>query len=86
MPPIHDLSLATMTTAPITDDDKWNAVLTRDAALKGAFYICVKTTSIYCNSGCPARTPLRKNVTFLATSAAAQAGGFRPCKRCKPPS
>jgi methylphosphotriester-DNA--protein-cysteine methyltransferase len=86
MPPIHRHSLATMTKAPTPDDDKWNAVLTRDVTLKGEFTICVKTTGIYCNPGCPARTPLRKNAMFLPTPAAAQAAGFRPCKRCKPPS
>lgn len=74
-----------MTNALTADDEKWNAVLTRDAALNGTFYICVKTTGIYCNPGCPARKPLRKNVTFADTPCQAQANGFRPCKRCKPP-
>ena len=33
---------------------------------------------------CPARTPKRQNVRFYASAAAAQAAGFRACKRCRP--
>jgi len=44
----------------------------------------VTTTGIYCRPSCPARTPKRENVRFYATAAAAQAAGFRACKRCRP--
>ena len=42
------------------------------------------STGIYCRPSCPARTPKRENVRFFATAAAAQAAGFRACKRCRP--
>jgi methylphosphotriester-DNA--protein-cysteine methyltransferase len=86
MPSVHCHSLPIMNSNATTNDDNWNAVLNRDATLKGTFYICIKTTGIYCNPGCPARTPLRANVTFLPTPSEAQSAGFRPCKRCKPPT
>ena len=46
--------------------------------------IAVKTTGIYCRSGCPARLPYRENVAFYSDPAAARAAGFRACKRCRP--
>ncbi len=39
---------------------------------------------IYCRPSCPAITPAKKNVTFHRSAAAAQAAGFRACKRCLP--
>jgi methylphosphotriester-DNA--protein-cysteine methyltransferase len=47
-------------------------------------FVCAKTTGIYCRFGCPARTPLRRNVEFRETAAACLAAGFRACKRCRP--
>jgi AraC family transcriptional regulator of adaptative response/methylated-DNA-[protein]-cysteine methyltransferase len=66
------------------DDERWDAVLARDASFDGHFYYAVVTTGVYCRPSCPARRPHRKHVRFLATAAAAEAAGFRPCKRCKP--
>lgn len=66
------------------DEARWTAVLARDASADGTFVLGVKTTGIYCRPSCPARKPLRKNVSFYATCSAAEAAGFRPCKRCKP--
>ncbi len=56
----------------------------RDARFDGRFFIAVVTTGIYCRPICPARTPLKKNVRHYPTAAAAEAAGFRPCKRCRP--
>ena len=56
----------------------------RDPRFDGRFFIAVKTTGIYCRPICPARTALRKNVRHYPTAAAAEAAGFRPCKRCRP--
>lgn len=64
--------------------DLWNAVLRRDAAADGTFYYAVKTTGIYCRPSCPSRHARRENVSFHDTSQAAEAAGFRPCKRCQP--
>jgi AraC family transcriptional regulator of adaptative response/methylated-DNA-[protein]-cysteine methyltransferase len=66
------------------DEDRWEAVVARDASFEGQFYIAVKTTGIYCRPGCPARLPKRANVRFFDTRDEAERAGFRPCKRCKP--
>jgi AraC family transcriptional regulator of adaptative response / DNA-3-methyladenine glycosylase II len=68
----------------LNDDARYLALTTRDARFDGRFFTGVKTTGIYCRPICPARTPLRKNVVFFDSAAAAQAAGFRPCLRCRP--
>ncbi len=65
-------------------DAAYRAVQTRDPRFDGQFFTAVRTTRIYCRPACPARTPLRENVTFYRTAAAAQAAGFRACRRCLP--
>jgi AraC family transcriptional regulator of adaptative response / DNA-3-methyladenine glycosylase II len=62
----------------------YRAVKSRDRRFDGVFYTAVRTTGIYCRPSCPARTPAFHNVTFHPTAAAAQAAGFRACKRCLP--
>ncbi len=62
----------------------YQAVTDRDAAYDGRFITAVRTTGIYCRPTCPARTPLRRNVTFYATAEEARAAGYRACKRCRP--
>ncbi|HEY2300857.1 MAG TPA: AlkA N-terminal domain-containing protein [Acidimicrobiales bacterium] len=62
----------------------WQAVEAGDPRFDGWFYCAVTSTGIYCRPSCPARTPKRANVRFFATAAAAQAAGFRACKRCRP--
>jgi AraC family transcriptional regulator of adaptative response/methylated-DNA-[protein]-cysteine methyltransferase len=52
--------------------------------MDGVFFVCVKTTGIYCRPSCSARKPKRENVVFLADCDAAEAAGFRACKRCNP--
>ena len=54
-----------------------------DAAFDGKFFVCVKTTKIYCLPSCKAKLPLVKNVYFLETREEAIAAGFRGCKRCR---
>ena len=62
----------------------YRAVKSKDRRFDGIFYTAVHTTGIYCRPSCPARTPASKNVSFFPTAAAAQAAGFRACKRCLP--
>lgn len=62
----------------------YRAVLTRDPRFDGRFFTCVKTTGIYCRPVCPARTPKRENMNFVASAAAAEEAGFRACLRCRP--
>ncbi|PCG86295.1 AraC family transcriptional regulator [Streptomyces sp. WZ.A104] len=63
---------------------RYEAVSSRDARFDGVFFFAVVTTGIYCRPSCPAVTPQRANVRFYATAAAAQTGGFRACRRCRP--
>jgi AraC family transcriptional regulator of adaptative response/methylated-DNA-[protein]-cysteine methyltransferase len=44
----------------------------------------VATTGVYCRPSCPARLARRENVAFHADPGAAEAAGFRACKRCNP--
>jgi AraC family transcriptional regulator of adaptative response/methylated-DNA-[protein]-cysteine methyltransferase len=62
----------------------WTALASRDAGADGAFVYAVRTTGVYCRPGCASRPPRRENVAFYPTPAAAEAAGFRPCKRCRP--
>lgn len=65
-------------------DRMWQAIEAGDARFDGWFFCGVRTTGIYCRPSCPARTPKRENVRFFVSAAAAQAAGFRACKRCRP--
>lgn len=67
-------------------DACYAAIERRDPRFDGLFFTAVRTTRIYCRPICPARTPLRKNLTFYATAAAAHGEGYRPCLRCRPES
>ena len=71
-------------TATAVDERRWAAVVARDAGADGQFFYAVRTTGVYCQPSCAARTPRRENVSFHPTTAAAVAAGFRACKRCQP--
>ncbi|MBE8517488.1 DNA-3-methyladenine glycosylase 2 family protein [Amycolatopsis sp. H6(2020)] len=62
----------------------YRVVTARDSRFDGQFIMAVRTTGIYCRPSCPASTPKVQNVRFFPTSAAAQANGFRACRRCLP--
>lgn len=62
----------------------YRALQIRDRRFDGRFFTAVLTTGIYCRPICPARTPARVNIRFYPSAAAAEAGGFRPCLRCRP--
>ncbi|SFC38711.1 AlkA N-terminal domain-containing protein [Streptomyces aidingensis] len=66
------------------DNTRYEAVRSRDGRFDGVFFTCVLSTGIYCRPSCPARTPKRENVRFQSSAAAAQAAGFRACRRCRP--
>lgn len=65
-------------------DRCYGVISSRDARFDGMFITAVTSTGIYCRPSCPALTPKRSNVRFFPTAAAAQAAGFRACKRCRP--
>jgi AraC family transcriptional regulator of adaptative response/methylated-DNA-[protein]-cysteine methyltransferase len=62
----------------------WRATLARDRRADGTFVLAVRSTHIYCRPSCPARRPLRRNVTFFRTREEAEKQGYRPCLRCRP--
>src|ERR1043166_3555544 len=68
----------------LNQDQCWAALVAHDAAQDGRFFYSVRTTGVYCRPGCASRQPRRENVAFYESTAAAEAAGFRPCKRCRP--
>jgi AraC family transcriptional regulator of adaptative response/methylated-DNA-[protein]-cysteine methyltransferase len=67
-----------------TDDERWTAVLNRDASADGAFFYGVRTTGVFCRPSCASRLPRRDNVDFFGSTDEARAAGYRECKRCQP--
>lgn len=65
-------------------DPRWTALVNRDASFDGAFVYAVATTGIYCRPGCPSKLAKPENVNFFASCEAAEAAGFRACRRCRP--
>jgi AraC family transcriptional regulator of adaptative response/methylated-DNA-[protein]-cysteine methyltransferase len=67
-----------------TPAQQWRIVLARDRRYDGAFVYAVRSTGIFCRPSCPSRRPRRSVVRFFPIPEAAQAAGFRPCRRCRP--
>ncbi len=65
-------------------DTCYRAIESRDARFDGRFFTAVTSTGIYCRPICPAQTPLPRNVGFYPSASAAEAAGFRVCRRCRP--
>ena len=74
-----------MTTLP-NYDEMLRASNERDTSFEGGFVLVVRSTGIFCRPGCPARTPRPENMEFYAGARDALEAGYRPCKRCRPPS
>jgi AraC family transcriptional regulator, regulatory protein of adaptative response / methylated-DNA-[protein]-cysteine methyltransferase len=68
------------------DEERWGAVLRRDASVDGSFFYAVTSTGVFCRPSCPSRRPRRENVRFFTTTRAAEDAGFRACRRCRPTS
>jgi AraC family transcriptional regulator of adaptative response/methylated-DNA-[protein]-cysteine methyltransferase len=66
------------------DEARYGRLIARDASQDGLWFYAVKTTGVFCRPSCASRPPLRRNVLFFDNAAAAEAAGFRPCKRCRP--
>jgi AraC family transcriptional regulator of adaptative response/methylated-DNA-[protein]-cysteine methyltransferase len=65
-------------------EEIWQVILSRDSQFDGKIFYGVHSTKIYCRPSCPSRKPHRNRVTFFQSAPAAEAQGFRPCKRCQP--
>jgi len=70
--------------AALDDEQRYQAAVSKDPRFDGVFFTAVTSTGIYCRPSCPAITPKRQNMRFYRSAAAAQEGGFRACKRCRP--
>lgn len=82
---MSDSASSVAPTDPTLDQDLcYRAILARDARFDGRFFICVRSTGVYCRPICPARTPQRENCHFVPSAAAAEASGYRSCLRCRP--
>lgn len=55
-----------------------------DVRFDGRIFVCVASTGIYCRPVCRVRMPKEANCTFRSSAAAAEAEGFRPCRKCRP--
>src|SRR5258706_8558135 len=62
----------------------YRALRARDARFDGGFVVAVSSTRIYCRPVCTVKPPRRENCRFYPSAAAAEAGGYRPCLRCRP--
>lgn len=67
-----------------TEPLRWQAVVQRDPLADGLFLYAVTTTGVYCRPTCSSRRPQPEHVRFFDSHRAAEAAGFRPCKRCQP--
>jgi len=77
------MTLAT-TGSPRPADRRWRAVMARDARYDGRFVYAVRSTGVFCRPSCASRRPRRDRVTFFPSALAAEQGGFRACRRCRP--
>ncbi len=69
---------------PLTEEEKWNAVLSRDAGFDGEFVFAVQSTRVYCRPSCPSKHANRHKVEFFSGPDEAERSGFQACQRCRP--
>ena len=66
------------------NEQRWQALVTRDKSADGLFVYSVQTTGVYCRPTCPSKLAKRENVRFHESCDDAERCGYRPCKRCRP--
>src|SRR5579862_4906773 len=62
----------------------YQALLAKNSAYEGIFYVGVKTTGVFCRPTCPARKPKYENCEFFEAAKEALLASYRPCERCRP--
>ncbi len=62
----------------------YQALIQKNEAYEGVFFVGVKTTGVFCRPTCPARKPKFEHCEFFETAQEALLASFRPCKRCRP--
>jgi AraC family transcriptional regulator of adaptative response / DNA-3-methyladenine glycosylase II len=70
--------------APLDPGICWQAIYARDPRFDGRFFAAATSTGLYCRNVCPVPFAQPRNIVLFAHAAAAEAAGFRPCKRCQP--
>jgi AraC family transcriptional regulator of adaptative response / methylphosphotriester-DNA alkyltransferase methyltransferase len=75
---------ALITNQELLTDEKWQAIISNDAAYNGQFFYAVKTTGIFCRPSCKSKAPKKKNVRIFHNAEQAISANFRACKRCRP--
>jgi AraC family transcriptional regulator of adaptative response / DNA-3-methyladenine glycosylase II len=73
-----------MAAVQLDDEQRVRICRSGDPRFDGWFIVGVTSTGIYCRPSCPSRSPRREHMRFFPGVAAAQAAGFRACKRCRP--
>ena len=81
---MNSITRAERLAAATVADPRYAALRARDPAADGRFFVSIRSTGIYCRPSCRSRPARPENVAFHDSAAAAEAAGFRPCKRCKP--
>ncbi len=76
--------MSSLVSNSLFEETLWQAILNRDKCFDGKVFYGVHSTGIYCRPTCPSRKPNRRQVVFFPSPQAAEAQGFRPCKRCHP--
>jgi methylphosphotriester-DNA--protein-cysteine methyltransferase len=64
-------------------DEMVVAMRGNDARYDGRFFVCVRSTGIFCLPSCKAKTPKLDHVVFVPDRDDARRMGFRGCKRCR---
>jgi len=73
-----------LTNPALSDEQLWQAVVSKDARFDGQFVFAVSSTGVYCRPSCPSRRAHRERVKFFDLPEAAEQAGFRACLRCQP--
>ena len=64
--------------------EMYRALMNRDPAYEGVFFVGVKTTGVFCRPTCRAKKPREENVEYFRSVSEALHDGYRPCKLCHP--
>ncbi|NUF38432.1 bifunctional DNA-binding transcriptional regulator/O6-methylguanine-DNA methyltransferase Ada [Acinetobacter lactucae] len=65
----------------ITDEDRWQAIVDRNAEADAYFVYGVKTSGMYCLPSSTKRLPKKENVVFFESSAQAEKNGYRASQK-----
>lgn len=62
----------------------YQALIDKNIAYEGIFFVGVKSTGVFCRPTCGARKPKFENCEFYKSAQEALLASFRPCIRCRP--